>query len=646
MTRDARSSPGSVAEALGGEVPGLLDLATQAMGFCVMLWETESDDTAWIGSPASILGPAGADGGYPPFDGMVHAEDRAYWQDMRDSAAQSGTRRYEFRLIRTDGVECWVRAYEIVLPATGTGRRVLVVLEDVTAEKNLRTVEERYVSLVQLSSDWYWKQDENFRFVVLSGAEEGPRLPSLPYGKTRWELPAPEGADTQWNEHRAKLEAHEPFRDFEYQVLNRDGKAAWVSASGLPIFDEQRRFRGYSGYARDITELKEAQRKTAQAQLDANQAQRQLLQAIDGVADGFVIYDAADRLVLCNQRYREIFRTSADLLVPGARFEDIVREGVRRGQYPEAAADPERWIASRLAAHGNANQMSEVLTDDGRWVRVDEHRSANGDVVGFRADITELKNAILRAEAANAAKSNFLTIMSHEMRTPLTMIIGFAEIALESAADPRLKKDIEEILTSAQRLLILVNDVLDLSRILAGKLRLEEVDFDLRTSLETLARSFEPACLAKSVVLRLEADLEPPSRVYGPQHALEQVVTNLLSNAVKVTAEGEVVLRAALRRSGTGTAEIEVTVQDTGSGIAAEQFPHLFDPFIQADATITRQYGGTGLGLAISKRLVSLMGGVLSFESESGEGSTFRFSVRFSTTPPATGETLPLVSSL
>ncbi len=366
-------------------------------------------------------------------------------------------------------------------------------------------------------------------------------------------------------------------------------------------------------------------------ELKIGRDERTLAAAIEAMDDAFVLYDSDDRLVFCNDKYRSIYAASADLIVPGASFEQIVRKGAERGQYAEAIGRVDAWVAERMAAHLQSNSTLTQQLDSGRWLRIVERKTADNHIVGFRVDVTELMLDKQAAEAANVAKSRFLATMSHELRTPMNGILGMAQLLLMPTLDDKDREDYARtILNSGQTLLTLLNDILDLSKVEAGKLELESVAFAPDQLLrETLALFAETA---RGKGLRLEAIWQGAAQHYlGDAHRLRQMLSNLIGNALKFTAQGEVHVTArAVEKSGQA-AVLEFAVSDTGIGIPEDKLALLFQPFSQADSSTTRQYGGTGLGLSIVRSLARLMGGDVGVESTLGKGSRFWFRVSLAT---------------
>jgi signal transduction histidine kinase/DNA-binding NarL/FixJ family response regulator len=270
-------------------------------------------------------------------------------------------------------------------------------------------------------------------------------------------------------------------------------------------------------------------------------------------------------------------------------------------------------------------------------------RQRTAELESERTKVLEEKR---RADEASEAKGQFLATMSHEIRTPLSGVIGLSRLLEGMQVPSEALETVRMIRTSGDALLRVINDVLDFSKVEAGKLELEIAPFHLRRALDESVGLFRGAALDKGLTLRGELAPELPVWVAGDETRLRQVILNLISNALKFTSSGEVVLSAGVERQDQASFCIAIEVRDTGIGIAPDQLPRLFSSFDQANASISRRFGGTGLGLAISKRLVEAMGGKIDVESNPGEGTRFRFTVLMGraqepaatvTAPPSTG---------
>ena len=360
--------------------------------------------------------------------------------------------------------------------------------------------------------------------------------------------------------------------------------------------------------------------------------QMRMLSSIEAIPDGFVVFDRDDRLLMCNQRYREIYSESIEVLQIGTKFEDILRYGLERGQFTDAIGREDDWLADRLEQHRKSESLLEQHLSNGRWLRILERPTPDGGRVGLRVDITELKAhqaeleaARAQAEAANRAKSAFLANMSHEIRTPMNGVVGMAELMCDTDLTEEQRLFAETIRSSGEALLVIINDILDYSKIEAEKLTLYPEPFDLERVIHEVAMLLQPRAQAKGIDILIDFDMFLPTRFIGDPGRLRQVMINLAGNAVKFTENGHVLIRVVGIERSEGVHHLHVTVEDTGIGIAPEHLDHIFGEFNQVEDATNRKFEGTGLGLAITRKLIERMEGNVWVESEPGRGSCFGF---------------------
>ena len=427
---------------------------------------------------------------------------------------------------------------------------------------------------------------------------------------------------------------------------------------------------GIVGTWTDISRLKAqeaaliaSEQRMRVAESRARAAEARLRDAIESMNEGLTAYDAQGRMVLTNRRMREIYPTLADLLTPGAKFEDFLREGVARGVFDTGGAPAEIFVAEHMDLPADRRKEIEIDLTDGRWLLVSRQRTSDGGTVHVRTDITRLKQheqalreseerlrGMLReleeshaqlerqsiqltrlanraaeqqqtAEAASVAKSQFLANISHELRTPLNAILGFSEIMKSEMfgplGSPQYCGYAADIHDSGSHLLTVINDILDLSKIEAGKFELNEEDCDIARLVRDSVRFV--AERADSAGLGLQQRLAPAlPAVRADGRLIKQILLNLLSNAIKFSPAGGMVTVAAEVDRETG---LSLTVADTGIGIAADQLERVLQPFTQVENTLTRTHAGTGLGLPLCKSLIELHGGRLVLESAVGRGT-------------------------
>jgi two-component system, cell cycle sensor histidine kinase PleC len=514
---------------------------------------------------------------------------------------------------------------ELVVPlAVGLVLAVLLFFQSRRAEEVQRAYlasEQRFRLAVEAAHCGIWEWDLERDTIFLSEATAA--MFGLSGTRT---VPGQEAVDRVAASDRtmvlralASAAAGGPF-EAAFRVPQADGTFHWIDARGRG-FGEGR----IVGVALDIT-----QERLAQTRVQT--AESRLRDAIESLSEAFAIWDRDDRLLLCNRNYGEMFGVPADELKPGASREEVTKI-IRRGVKQELPPSGGRF---------------EAEMKDGRWMQVCERRTTEGGTVVTGADTTTLKRQQetrrnneqqledlarkleiekSRAETANRAKSEFLANMSHELRTPLNAINGFSEMMAGEMygplGDPRYREYARDILNSGEHLLALINDILDMSKIEAGKLHLRFEQLSIEDVVEEAVRLVEARAQAVGVSIALEFPALPD--VEADYRAIKQVVLNLLSNAVKYTPRGgSVVISAEVHTDPLG-GRVLVAVRDTGIGIPQEDLQRLAQPFEQVENHLARTASGTGLGLALTKSLVEMHNGVLSLESTPGEGTTVSF---------------------
>ncbi len=414
----------------------------------------------------------------------------------------------------------------------------------------------------------------------------------------------------------------------------KDGREFWNDLAITPIRDGRGRVTHFVALQNDITERVRAQREIA-----AREAY--LRRVLNSTQDAIIVIDAqgliesfnAGAEAMFGYRTEEIIGRNVSLLAPPPhrqQHDDYLRRYRETGHTHilgvEREFEAQRQDGSTFPMALRVNEMGEAGT----------HR-----FIGVIRDITEQKrteNALREAkdaaEAAAEAKTQFLANMSHEIRTPMHGVLGSLEMLRDTPLSAPQKRYLDTANTSAEILLTLIDEVLDFSRLEAGKLRIETLDFELRRTVEDVTAMLGQRAHAKRLELACFIAPAVPDRLKGDPIRLRQILTNLVGNAIKFTQHGEVVVSVAAERPEATPAMLRFEVRDTGIGIPVDKQPLLFQPFVQADSATTRRFGGTGLGLSIARRLAELMGGEIGLESEPGVGSRFWVRLPFAVAAP------------
>ena len=368
---------------------------------------------------------------------------------------------------------------------------------------------------------------------------------------------------------------------------------------------------------------------TRKSEIDASELADIVLEAVKRLPGGFVIYGPNHEILLANEQNERDFPITNQCLRAGMNYHDAVCAAVK-DVLPNLSGKEVQDAAKHIVSALGSGKPVELKTGNGKIMQVIELPLSFGGSVGVGADITalrererELKKASKAADAANEAKSAFLANISHEIRTPLNGILGMTHLLASSNLTDEQRDQIETILDSGKTLMAILNDVLDLSKIEAGKFEIAPIDHDLSLLLGRLGKLWAPQAEEKGLTFTLEIDPEMSGNLRFDPIRVRQCLSNLVSNAIKFTARGSIKVSASVRPIGEGLFEATLSVTDTGIGMDSETMDRLFTPFSQGDATTARNFGGTGLGLSISRRLARLMGGDVTVSSEPNEGSTF-----------------------
>jgi PAS domain S-box-containing protein len=498
------------------------------------------------------------------------------------------------------------------------------ILERQRAEEALGESEAKYRVLIETTGTGYVIVDTegrvidaNAEYVRLTG--HGALTEILGHAVAEWTAPHDLARTTQAFKECLKQGL---VRNFETEHVNGAGQCIPVEVNATTVPGEEG--ARMVALCRDITRRKQAE-----------QARAVLASIVESSEDAIVAHTRDGKIASWNR--------GAEVLY-GYRPEEVIGKPVSMLVAPERVED---W-RQNLAVLERGERLSRLegvgVKKDGTKVEISVSISPivddAGRVTGSAAiisDITERKQAEREllmakdaAEAASRAKSEFLANMSHEIRTPMNGIIGMTDLALDTDLRPEQREYLNMVKTSAHSLLRLINDILDFSKIEAGKLELDQVEFNLRDSLGDTLKGLALRAHQKGLELVGDVSAEVPEALRGDPTRLRQILVNLVGNAIKFTERGEVfvkVEREAQTEPSVDGLTLRFTVKDTGIGIPAEKQQKIFEPFTQADGSMTRKYGGTGLGLAIASQLVKAMGGRIWADSRPGEGSTFHFTV-------------------
>jgi len=536
-----------------------------------------------------------------------------------------------FEIARRDGSTLMVQEHRLADGGT------LTVVTDITEMKRAERAHDLLAAAVEGVSDAIYLFDADDRLVLCNEAGrrfnpgiEDKLVPGITFEETMRArvaaglIPDAQGREEEWI--RERLVRHKtPGEPFE--LPRQDGRTYLVHEHHLAQ-------GGIMTVSTDITKMKQAEAAARESGEIAARARERLAAAVDGIPNSFVLYDTNDKLVLCNQTFRNTFAAVSEFTEPGVKFEDLRRAAMAAGIFDVPAEAQEEWLRKRMEVHGNMREPFESPHADGTWRLVQEYNMPDGGTAIIGTDITEIKQAEQRvldskqdAEYANRAKTEFLATISHELRTPLNAVIGFSDTIRAEMFGPlnneKYAEYIENIHESGEHLLELINDILDVSVIEANKLDLAKEPVNVAGVSEAAVRLVRPRADKDRVDLVNGVNGGLPDLI-GDARRIKQILINLLSNAVKFTAEGKsVILDAQLNADGS----LSFTVADQGIGMDPAGIETALTPFGQVDGDSQHRIEGTGLGLPLAKGLAESHGATLDIQSEPNVGTTV--TVRF-----------------
>jgi PAS domain S-box-containing protein len=531
-----------------------------------------------------------------------------------------------FGLGRVDDVDALIERLRSggALDAEALRRACLALLDNVREARDARDASDQRLKIAVEASNlglWDWDIPNNKIFVDRAfrnflGLVDDTEIWSF---QDLEQLVHPDDREPFGVAARDALKSGAPLSQVNYRLKHADGRWVWIDTYGsVTARDANGRATRMTGTHANITERKQMERALANTL-------RVMQTLLETLPLPVIIRNAERRITLVNAAWEQMIGVTRREVV-GKRLDEVGSFAAPQGhgQTDDELFRTLRPLRYETTVHSRDGTPFNVLV--AKTPLLAEDGSITG-VASVVTDISEQKRMREAAEAAVQAKSRFLANMSHELRTPLNGVVGMASLLENTALDAKQRRFVRTLRSSAEALITLINDVLDLSKAEAGKLELSCAPIDLRREIEQVVGLFTGRAHDRGIEIAAHIGRDVPPTLHGDAIRLRQVLGNLVNNAVKFTEAGAVLLAVNVAPSGDAQLMLEFSVTDTGVGVAEEEQQRIFEAFEQADGSVTRKFGGTGLGLAISRQLVELMHGSMAVSSEPGCGSRFSFVV-------------------
>ncbi|MDD2741799.1 MAG: PAS domain S-box protein [Rhodocyclaceae bacterium] len=640
--------------------------ATSPLAF--ILWDRHGHITEWNRRAEALFGWTITEIIGKPVHRLLLPEDQrdAFSTSIKALTQGTGDGSFSGPAMGKDGLLRQCSWHNVAL-RTVNGRLIgiLSLIQDITeqrqAQQSLEKSEKTYRTLVETSPDAILLLSLNGQITMAN--QQAQKL----FGLHEFD----ELTSSNLNDLLAPTESGESAADFlknpdeyaglivnrEFSMRRRGGLRFDAAVAFTTISDALGRATGMVFFARDITQRLQAERELAayhqnlervvsERTAELKITQSSLAQIIDGSPVPTLVLGADHSITHWNAACESITGLKASEMIGTrqqwkafyARERPIMADAIMDGTLDQHYAKS-KILFRRSSAVEHGMEGEDYFPRLQRWLFFTAAPlfDTQGNIVGAietLQDVTERKTseaALIAAkgvaEMAATAKADFLSNMSHEIRTPMNAVIGLTHLLLNTTLSPKQSDYVARIKGAGQMLLGLINDILDFSKIEAGQMQLETTDFSLDDVLNNVSTVVQTRAQEKGLELHYVVDSSVPGNLLGDPLRLAQILVNLLGNAIKFTAQGSITVYLNAKPNADGQLALEVAVEDTGIGMSPEQMSKLFQAFSQADSSITRRYGGSGLGLTICKRLCQLMGGEITVSSESGKGSTFRFTV-------------------